>query len=133
MLRGLSMSNAPGFSRHPDHRVVVTRSPHHVRVLVGDALLADSRAAFKVEESRHDPVWYLPPEDVEGHLLVATATTSYCPFKGHASYFSVEVGDRTVEDAAWAYLTPFDECRALAGYYAFYPDRVTIEVDGQRP
>lgn len=126
------MSNpAPGFAQHPNHRVTATQRPRHVRVLAGDEVVADSRAAFEVEESRHAPVWYLPPEDVNRQLLVPTETSTYCPFKGYASYFSVDAGGTTIEDAAWSYLAPFDECRALAGYYAFYTDRVTVEVDGR--
>ena len=128
------MSNpAPGFSRYPDHRVVITPSARHVRALCRGEVIAETRAAFEVDESRHDPVWYFPPEDVRQHLLVPSDTTSYCPFKGHASYFTVELGANAVADAAWAYLTPFDECLALAGYYAFYTDRVTIEVDDETP
>lgn len=130
------MSNpAPGFARHPNYRVMATQSPRHVRALVGDEVVADSRAAFLVEESGHDPVWYFPPHDVRDRLLTPTETSSYCPFKGHASYFTVEAGGQRLEDAAWAYLAPYDECRSLAGYVAFYADRVRIEVDGrsQRP
>jgi len=125
------MSNpAPGFDQYPNHRVTATQSPRHVRALVGDLLIADSRAAFLVEESRHDPVWYSPPDDVDFSLLTPTETTTYCPFKGYASYWTVDApGDRR-ENAVWAYLQPYDECRALAGYLAFYPDQVRIEVAG---
>jgi uncharacterized protein (DUF427 family) len=126
------MSNpAPGFSKHPNHRVVATQSPRHVRVLVGDAVIADSRAAFQVEESQHHPVWYFPPDDVDQRVLRPTETTTYCPFKGHASYYAIDAGGQSLEDAVWSYLAPFDECRALAGYYAFYADQVSLEVDGQ--
>ncbi|HEX7036637.1 MAG TPA: DUF427 domain-containing protein [Pseudomonadales bacterium] len=127
------MSNpAPGFARYPNHRVTVTRRPSHVRALVGDAVVADSRAALLVEESGHAPVWYFPAEDVHEGRLTPTDSSSYCPFKGHASYFTVEAGGARLEDAAWAYPAPYDECRSLAGYVAFYPDRVAIEVDGDR-
>ncbi|MEQ8861111.1 MAG: DUF427 domain-containing protein [Pseudomonadales bacterium] len=126
---------APGFARHPEHRVSATQSPRHVRVLVGETVIADSRAAFLVEESRHDPVWYFPPDHVDTRHLIPTESTSYCPFKGHASYWTINAGDGRIDDAVWAYLAPFDECRALTGYFAFYPDRVSLEVDGelQRP
>jgi uncharacterized protein (DUF427 family) len=130
------MSNpAPGFTRYPNHRVVATQSPRHVRVLVGEEVIADSRTVFQVEESQHDPVWYFPPQDVNQNLLRPTDTTTYCPFKGNASYYTIEVGNQSLEDAVWSYREPFDECRALAGCYAFYPDRVRVEVDGepQRP
>lgn len=126
------MSNpAPGFSKYPNHTVVATQSPRHVRALVDGEVIADTRSAFQVEESRHDSVWYFPPDDVDRRRLVPTESTSHCPFKGHASYFSIETGDRILEDVVWSYQAPYDECRALRGYYAFYPDRVVLEVDGE--
>lgn len=126
------MSNpAPGFARYPHHRVAVKPTLQHVRALVGDTVIADSRAALLVEESRHDLVWYFPPDDVDEQHLLPTATSTYCPFKGHASYWSIQAQGETLEDAVWAYLEPFDECQALTGYYAFYPDRVRLEVAGE--
>jgi uncharacterized protein (DUF427 family) len=130
------MSNsAPGFASYPNHRVTVTPSARRVCVLVGDTVIADSSSTLEVDESRHDRVWYVPPEDVDEQRLRPTTTATYCPFKGHASYWSIDSGGLTVTDAVWAYLTPYDECSRLAGYYAFYPDRVRLEVDGevQRP
>lgn len=126
---------APGFTKYPQHRVVATQQPRHVRALVGDIVVADTRAAFEVEETRHDPVWYFPPDHVDQSRLTPTESTTYCPFKGHASYWSIDTDSETLTDAAWAYLAPYDECRVLTGYIAFYPDRVSIEVDGrlQRP
>ena len=126
---------APGFKQFPNHRVTATQTPSHVRVLVDGTEIADSRAAVLVHETRHDPVWYLPPEDVVRDVLVPSDSRTYCPFKGYASYWTIDLPHRQVEDAVWAYLEPYDECRSLAGCFAFYPDRVTIEVDGeaQRP
>ncbi|MFU8817942.1 MAG: DUF427 domain-containing protein [Pseudomonadales bacterium] len=126
------MSNsAPGYTSYPDHRVVAAQPPRHVRVLVNDTVIADSRAAILVEESRHDPVWYFPPNDVVEQSLQPSDRSSYCPFKGHASYWSIVTPGATLDDAVWAYLTPYDEFRALAGYYAFYRDRVRLEVAGE--
>ena len=130
------MSNAaPGFTRHPNHRVEITPSTRHVRVLAGSEVVAETRRPLLVEESRHDPVWYLPPDEVNQGLMTPTDSSTYCPFKGHASYYNLTAAERRLEDVAWSYRTPYDECRALAGYIAFYADRVTIEVDGeaQRP
>src|SRR5690606_7674710 len=100
-----------------------------------DQVVADSRAALLVEESRHDPVWYFPPEHVDQRMLIPTQTTTYCPFKGYASHYTIDAAGGQLEDAAWSYQAPFDECRALAGYIAFYADRVRIEAEGepQRP
>jgi uncharacterized protein (DUF427 family) len=126
------MSNpAPGFATYPNHLVTVTPSRQHVRVLVGDSIIADTNNALQVDESRHERVWYVPPEDVDERRLRPTATSSYCPFKGHASYWAIDAAGLTIPDAVWAYPSPYDECSDLAGYYAFYVDRVRLEVDGQ--
>jgi uncharacterized protein (DUF427 family) len=127
----LMSNSAPGFASYPNHRVTVTPSRQHVRVLVGEAVVADSRRALQVDESRHGRVWYVPPEDVAEQHLHPTSTTTYCPFKGHASYWTIDAGGLTISDAVWSYLTPYDECISLSGYYAFYSDRVRLEVDGQ--
>ena len=130
------MSNsAPGFARYPNHRVAITPSDRHVRVLAGSEVVADTRTPLLVEESRHDPVWYVPSADVNQGSMTPTESSTYCPFKGHASYYTIAAGDERLEDAAWSYLSPYDECQTLAGYFAFYADRVSIEVDGgaQRP
>lgn len=125
------MSNpAPGYVRHPDHVVAISPGDDHLRVFAGDRLVADSRSALRVEESRHSTVWYFPPEDVEMDLLEATDSHSYCPFKGNASYYSIVAGEQRLADAVWCYREPYDECSALAGCLAFYPDRVRLEVNG---
>ena len=126
------MSNsAPGFEAHPNHEVKIEPRSAHVRALVGEAVIADTKAALAVTESRHRPVWYLPLADVDQTLLTRTDTTTYCPFKGHASYWSIGTPDVSLQDAVWGYETPFDECQPLAGYVAFYTDKVALEVDGE--
>ncbi len=127
------MSNpAPGFSKYPDHRVSIEPQDTRVRVRVGDTVIVDTQAPLLVRESRHDDVWYLPKADVDFSLLRATATSTYCPFKGHASYWSVQAGTETLEDCVWAYEDPFDECAPLKDHVAVYQDRVRVEV-GQDP
>lgn len=126
------MSNpAPGFEAHPDYRVIIEPSSAHLRALVGDTVVADTRSPLSVTESKHRPVWYVPLSDVDQTLLTRTDTSTYCPFKGYASYWSIRTPDAIVEDALWSYEAPFDECEPLAGYVAFYTDKVAVEVDGQ--
>ena len=126
------MSNqAPGFESHPNYEVKIEPSGARVRALVGDTVVADSTAALAVTESRHRAVWYLPMTDVDQALLTRTDTSTYCPFKGHASYWRIATPDVSLEDAVWSYETPFDECQPLAGYVAFYTDKVALEVDGE--
>jgi uncharacterized protein (DUF427 family) len=121
---------APGFEAHPDYAVTIEPSTAHVRALVGDTVVADTQSALSVTESRHRPVWYLPLADVDQTLLTRTDTSTYCPFKGHASYWSIKTPDASLDDALWGYEAPFDECAPLVGYVAFYTDKVALEVDG---
>lgn len=122
--------SAPGFSKYPDHRVEIEPSDRHIRVLVGSSVIADTHRALAVQESRHDLVWYLPMQDVNTELLKATQTSTYCPFKGHASYWSIMVDGEELEDAVWSYESPYRECHALRDHVAFYPSKVTQEIDG---
>jgi len=126
------MSNpAPGFERHPAHRVDIAPAGLRIRVEVGARTVADSSHALRVEESRHGPVYYLPKADVDFSCLVPTESSTYCPFKGHASYWSVVADDgTTLADCVWAYEDPYDECSALAGHVAFYQDRVRLTEEG---
>jgi uncharacterized protein (DUF427 family) len=122
---------APGFVRKPDHRVDLLPETRRVRVKFGGAVIADSHAALRIEETGHGPVHYLPEKDVRTDLLRPTDHTSHCPFKGDASYWTIEVpGAGRSENAVWGYRTPFDETAGLAGHYAFYESRVdAIEVE----
>ncbi len=99
-----------------------------MRVEFAGAVVADSRNALRVEETGHQPVHYIPAKDVRLDLLHATNHHTSCPYKGEASYWTIEApgaGDaKRSENAVWAYPTPYDEVRGLAGYYAFYTSRV---------
>ena len=127
------MSNpAPGFNDHPNHIVAIEPYGGTVTVSVGDHVVARSDRAFLVKESRHGDVAYLPVEDVEASTLTATDASSYCPFKGHASYWSVTAGGQTLENAMWSYQEPFDECEPLRGLVAFYdtkfPEQLAVRM-----
>ncbi len=123
---------APGFAKHPSHRVDIQAAQTSVRVDFEGHAVADTRDALRVDESRHDIVYYVPKRDVRMDLLVATDHSTYCPFKGTARYWSIKVGDRCAENAVWAYDDPYDEARALREHVAFYTNRVDrIVVDGK--
>ena len=124
---------APGYAKKPEHRVDLLPEERQVRVTFAGAVIADSRAAVRCEETGHGPVHYLPEKDVRLDLLHATEHHTYCPFKGDCSYWTIEVGSgdgkRQAENAVWGYRAPYDEAVGLAGHYAFYPSRVdAIEV-----
>lgn len=112
---------APGFQKKPDHEVSQTPFTGNVQVLVGDEIIAESASAIKVTETNHGDCFYIPRADVAMDKAAKTETSSYCPFKGHATYYSF--GAAT--DAAWSYEAPYDECLGLKDYLAFYPNRVS--------
>jgi uncharacterized protein (DUF427 family) len=124
-------TSAPGFEQHPKYQVDIQPTKDRVRILVGDQVLLDTTSPLKVTESRHHPVWYLPMADADQSLLSRTDHSSYCPFKGHASYWSIGNSDPALENSVWAYEDPYLECVPLKDYLAFYTDRVNLEVNGQ--
>jgi uncharacterized protein (DUF427 family) len=95
-----------------------------VRVLFAGEVIADSTRCYRVLETSHPPVYYIPPEDVRTEFLVPSRKTSFCEFKGSASYWSLELGDRTSPEAAWSYESPTQPFAAIRGYVAFYAGRV---------
>ena len=94
-----------------------------VRVELGGALVADSVAALRVMETSHPPTIYIPPSDVAMERLRPAAGSSFCEWKGTASYYDVEVGERREPRAAWYYPRPVPAYAALADHVCFYPSR----------
>lgn len=95
-----------------------------LRVLFGGETIADTRHGFRVLETSHPPVYYLPPADLRLEFLIATARSSFCEFKGNARYWTVQVGERTAPDAAWSYEQPSPGFEAIRSYLAFYASRM---------
>ena len=120
-----------GHPRDPYHRIDVRRSDRHVRVLLDGQLLAESRRARALFESNLPTRWYLPVDDVLAELE-PSETVTYCPYKGHASYHSVRLPDRSVaKDLVWTYLQPLSEGGPIGGLLCFFNERVDIELDGE--
>jgi uncharacterized protein (DUF427 family)/putative intracellular protease/amidase len=90
----------------------------------GGEVVAQSRDALLLRETGLAPVTYFPIDDVRMDLLQRTEHHTRCPFKGEASYWSIEVGDRRSEDIAWAYEDPLPARADLKGRLAFYADRL---------
>jgi uncharacterized protein (DUF427 family) len=99
-------------------------SPRRIRILFNGVTLADSTQTYRVLETSHPPVYYLPPEDVQQQYLMAVERSTFCEWKGAARYFDITVGDRTAANAAWCYPTPTERFQAIAGYLAVYPSRM---------
>src|SRR5918995_5923638 len=110
------------------HKISTRPTPQHVVVTLGGEVLADSRRAIALDETGLPTRYYLPRRDVRMELLTASDTTSHCPFKGDATYFSA-AGQK---DAFWVYEAPSEEdALAIAGLLAPWPGRVDVRVDGE--
>jgi uncharacterized protein (DUF427 family) len=116
--------------RSPEVRVDALASSRHVRVLVDGEVVADSTHAIVLYETGLPPRYYLPKLDVRMDLLTPTDSSSACPYKGWANYWSVTGGDAVHDDLAWGYRTPLPESEAIAGLVCFYNEKVDIELDG---
>jgi uncharacterized protein (DUF427 family) len=97
---------------------------HEVRVEWAGRLVARTTRALRVVETASPPAYYLPPEDVRSELLVPSERTSFCEWKGVASYFTLRDGARVSPDAAWVYPEPDPEYAAIRGRFAFFAGRV---------
>ncbi|QJP12290.1 DUF427 domain-containing protein [Starkeya sp. ORNL1] len=114
-----------------DHPITIVRNGSRVIVRLADQIIADTTDALTLREAKYAPVHYIPRADVAMSLLEPSPTTSYCPYKGDATYYSVGRGPR---DVAWCYEVPYPAVAEIAGRLAFYSDRVdAIEELAQEP
>lgn len=107
----------------PDHPISIERPRERVVVTAGGHVIAHTTHALVVHEAQYPPVFYIPRKDVDMAALERSDHTTYCPYKGDCSYYSVKGSDKG-QNAAWSYETPYDAVADLKGYLAFYPDRV---------
>lgn len=114
------------------HPISIEPTKGRVQVRVNGELVADTTAALELREATLPAVQYIPFADLAGDRLTKTETSTYCPFKGNASYYSVTTaaGD-TVDDVIWTYEQPYPAVAAIAGHVAFYPNRADISVSAQ--
>jgi uncharacterized protein (DUF427 family) len=111
----------------------VVPSDEHVVVEHAGVTVADTHRSIRILETSQPPAYYLPPDDVDLDLLVATTTRTFCEWKGTAEYRTVRVGEVEAVDAAWLYTRPAPRYASITGYLAFYPRRVdACWVDGER-
>lgn len=112
-----------------EHPITIEPTGRHVTVRVDGEIVADTDDAVTLQESSYPAVQYIPLYDVKAERLRPSGTTTYCPFKGDASYYHVvtEAG-ATVDDAVWTYERPYPAVAPIAGHVAFYPDKADITV-----
>jgi uncharacterized protein (DUF427 family) len=117
--------------RDPHHRVDVMESSRHVHVEVGGVAVADTHRPRLLFETGLQTRYYLPKTDVRMDLLEPTTTSTQCPYKGNAVYWSVKVGDQVYPDIVWGYPFPLPECSKIQNLVAFYNEKVDLYVDGE--
>jgi uncharacterized protein (DUF427 family) len=108
----------------PNHPIAIAANPSRVVVKVGGKIIADTHDALTLREASYPAVQYIPRRDVDMAALKRSEHTTYCPYKGDASYYSIPAGGDRSRDAVWTYETPFEAMAKIKDYVAFYPDRV---------
>jgi uncharacterized protein (DUF427 family) len=117
--------------RDPYHRVDVLKSSRRVKVLVNGAVVAETKRPKVLFETGLPPRYYIPPEDVRKEVLVPSQKETRCPYKGVASYHSVEVGGRRFENLVWHYQDPIPAVEGVKDRLCFFNEKVDLEVDGE--
>jgi uncharacterized protein (DUF427 family) len=121
-----------GHLRDPYHRVDARASSRHVRVLVNDEVVAETHQPVLLSETGLPNRYYIRPEDVRPEVLKVSAKHTVCPYKGTASYWTLILGARRIQDAAWYYPQPLEAALKVRGYHCFDAEGVVLEVDGER-
>src|ERR1700744_880423 len=108
----------------PDHPITITKNPKRLVVTLGGNVIADTTHALILKEASYPAVQYIPRADADMALLTRTGHSTYCPYKGDASYYSIPSGGERSVNAVWSYENPHDAMAQIKNYLAFYPDRV---------
>ena len=120
-VQDVSASKLPVIGKaHTGFRVTTEPGTHRIMATFNGEIVADSARVLIMHETRLANVYYFPREDVRMDFLERTSHCTNCPFKGNASHWSITVGGKTVENAAWSYEEAFDEAASVTGYIAFY-------------
>jgi uncharacterized protein (DUF427 family) len=105
----------------------------HIQVIFNSVVIADTRRAKRILETSHQPVYYIPPADIKMEYLSESSRTTFCEFKGQASYYTIGVNGKSVPNGAWYYPRPSKGYASIANYVAFYPGKLdACYVDGER-
>jgi uncharacterized protein (DUF427 family) len=127
----IAMSEKPIKIPGPDHPIIIERNPKRVVVRLAGKVIADTRDALSLREANYPAVQYIPRKDVDMAALDRSQTTSYCPYKGEASYFGIPSGGCRSLDAIWTYEAPYAAVAQIKDHLAFYPDRVDGIVESE--
>ena len=108
----------------PDHPITIEPNSSRITVSIGGRVLADTHEALTLREASYPAVYYIPRKDVDMSLLERTDHSTYCPYKGECSYYSIPLGGERSANAVWTYEDTYPAVAEIKGHLAFYPDRV---------
>ncbi len=117
-------SGQSALTETPDYEITFEAEPKRMHVVFNGETIADSTRTLVLFETRHADVHYFPRADVCMDFLRRTDHHTYCPYKGNAAYWSIEVGGETVDNAAWSYEEPYEDVAEIKGYISFYLNRL---------
>ncbi len=122
------MGTSSAFAKYPDHNISIRQYEGLVEVWFHGEKIASTRQALEMSEAEYALVYYIPFDDCIVAHFDKIRHTTYCPFKGNASYWSLSVNSENQENCAWGYEEPYDEVAGIASHVAFYPDKVDIKI-----
>ena len=122
------MPSSPAFAKYPEHKISLLPFDGTVRVRLDDIKIAATINGLKMIEGTYSPVYYIPWGDCQKQYFSKSAHTTFCPFKGTASYWDLVIDSKTCGNCVWGYENPLDEMAKIAGYVAFYSEKVSIEI-----
>jgi uncharacterized protein (DUF427 family) len=120
--QGVAAMKLPG----PDHPIAIAPAKTRWRAKFGDHVIADSADALVLTEAAYPPVIYFPQEDISMSFLTKTERSTYCPFKGYASYFTVMMDGQFGDNVVWSYEEPYPAMEQIRGRLAFYADKLDV-------
>jgi len=118
--------------KDPYKRIDILPSSRSIKVALDGTTLAETSNPLILLETSLRPRYYLPPTCVNWEVLRKSSTETYCPYKGKAGYWDVEVGGKVSKDLVWFYQYPTAESALVAGHLCFYNEKVDVWVDGEK-
>src|ERR1700757_4549675 len=115
----------------PDHPITLEAAQCRVLARYGGHVIADSDNVIMLREANYPAVAYFPRADVDMAFMARTAHSTHCPYKGQASYYSINMDGRLSENSVWSYEDPYPAMTAIRDHLAFYPNIVQVEAVGE--
>ena len=119
------LNPAPGFLKSHGRTLNYKTIDRKIEVVFNNKIVASSNMFILLEEENYAPVMYVPKDGLFFKFIESTNYSTYCPFKGKASYWNIKCCGNIVENAVWSYSDPFDEALIIKNHFAFYSDKVS--------